>query len=233
MNTNIALVGDYDNEVIAHQAIPKALKIASGSLNVELHYEWINSDAIENELDKQFKIFKGIWVVPASPYKNTEGVIEVIRYARENKIPFLGTCGGFQHAIIEFFRNVAGFKTADNIESNSNAQMPVISQLSCSLVEKEGEIFLKDNSKVKEICKTSKLAEKYHCNYGFNEKYINYIENSKLKISGVDENNDIRIIELEEHPFFMATLFQPERTALINKHHPIINSFVNSANLLS
>lgn len=173
--------------------------------------------------------YSGIWVVPASPYKNMEGVIHVIKYAREKGIPFLGTCGGFQHTIIEFFRNVLDHRTSDNIESNSNSEMPVISQLSCSLVEKEGEIFLKDASRVRELCNAVSLVEKFHCNYGFNSRYIDLLNKSKLKISGVDVNEEVRIVELEDHPYFIATLFQPERSSLLNKHHPIIDSFVASA----
>lgn len=89
--------------------------------------------------------------------------------------------------------------------------------------------FLKDGSRVKKFCNTAKLVEKFHCNYGFNSKYIDLLNKSKLKISGVDINEEVRIVELEDHLYFIATLFQPERSALLNKHHPIINSFVASA----
>lgn len=223
---NIALVGDYNSEVVAHLAIPAALKYSSALLNVEINYDWIDTETIGNKLERQFNIYKGIWIVPASPYKNMEGVIELIKFARENHIPILGTCGGFQHIIIEYFRNVIGFKAADNIESNINTQMPVIYLLACSLVGKEGKIFLKEHTRIREICNTSWLVEKYHCNYGFNPQFIDHLKKSRMKVSGVDENNEIRIIELEDHPFFIATLFQPERSALVGKYHPIINSLL-------
>ena len=231
MGINIALIGDYNAQVIAHQAIPKALVYSSEFIRKNINYEWIDTEKIGNDIETQFKNYNGIWVVPASPYKNMNGVLNVIKYARENKIPFLGTCGGFQHAMIEYFRNVIGYKIADHIESNSNSEMPLISQLTCSLIEKEGEIFLKENTRIMDLCKTTKLTEKFHCNYGFNSKYIDHLNKSKLKISGVDINEEIRIVELEDHPFFIATLFQPERSALSKKNHPIINSFVSSSAL--
>jgi CTP synthase (UTP-ammonia lyase) len=231
MNINTALVGDYNPQVIAHQAIPKALEHSSKFLQKHVSYRWMNSETIIDDIKEQFNNFNGIWVVPASPYKNMDGVLNVIKYARENNIPFLGTCGGFQHAVIEFFRNVIGYKIADNLESNLNSEMPVISQLTCSLVDKVGDIFLKENTRIKDFCKTEKLTEKFHCNYGFNSKYIDLLNESKLKISGVDINEEIRIVELEDHPFFIGTLFQPERSALLEKHHPIINAFVSSSAL--
>lgn len=162
-----------------------------------------------------------------------EGVIRVIKYARENKIAFLATCGGFQHTLIEYFRNVIGYNSADSLEIKADSEMPVINQLKCSLVEKEEEIFLKSGSRVREFCNAAKLIERFHCNYGFNPEYIDLLNKSKLKISGVDVNKEVRVVELVEHPFFISTLFQPERSALLNKHHPIINEFVNFAALLS
>ncbi len=138
---HIALIGDYNSEVITHQAIPRALNYSSEFLNIDIKYEWFNSENINNNIATLLGKSHGIWVVPASPYRNMNGVINVIKYARKNNIPFISTCGGFQHTVIEFFRNVIGYEMADHIESNSNSEMPVISPLLCSLVEKEGEIF--------------------------------------------------------------------------------------------
>ena len=86
--------------------------------------------------------FDGVWCVPASPYANTEGALNAIRVAREHRIPFLGTCGGFQHAVIEYARNVLGWTAADHAEVNPQAALALIAPLSCSLVEKTGEIRL-------------------------------------------------------------------------------------------
>ncbi len=134
MNIKLALIGDFNPEVIAHQAIPNVLSISSDFLNLKVEYTWINTQNIYENIKELLEIFSGIWVVPASPYKNTIGILNVIKYARINNIPFLGTCGGIQHAVIEFFRNTIGYPQADNIESNADSEMPVISKLSCSLI---------------------------------------------------------------------------------------------------
>ena len=109
-----------------------------------------------------------MWSVPASPYKDMGGALSAIKFARENNVPFLGTCGGFQHAVIEYFRNVIGIKDADHLEVNPGTSTPVISPLSCSMVEKNGDIFFEDGTIVKKLYNTEKTNETYHCDYGFN-----------------------------------------------------------------
>ena len=102
----IALVGDYNAGITAHQAIPLAIDDAAAVLELLADYDWLASTEITSAED--LVGYDAIWVVPGSPYKNTEGALTAIRYARENSIPFLGTCGGFQHAILEYARNVLG-----------------------------------------------------------------------------------------------------------------------------
>ena len=173
--------------------------------------------------------FDGFWAVPATPYKDMGGALSAIKFARENNIPFLGTCGGFQHAVVEYFRNVIGIKNADHLEVNPGTSTPVISSLSCSMVEKNGDIFFVESSCTKKIFNTDKTNETYHCNYGFNHDYLEQLKKSELKISGYDDNKEIRIIELKNHPFFIATLFQPERSSLRNLNHPLIDAFTEAA----
>ena len=100
----IALVGDYNPDVIAHQAIPLAIDDAAAVLELTADYDWLATPELTSPED--LVGYDAIWLVPASPYKNTEAAFIAARYARENSIPFLGTCGGFQHALIEYARNV-------------------------------------------------------------------------------------------------------------------------------
>ncbi len=158
-----------------------------------------------------------------------EGALTGIKYARENKIPFLGTCGGFQHAVIEYFRNVLLMKEAGHTEINPDAAQPIITQLSCSLVEKNGTIFFKKESFISKIYEAPSAEETYHCRYGFNSDYFNLLRKSNLKISGKDSEGDVRALELQNHPFFVLTLFQPERSGLKGEVHPLINAFASSA----
>src|SRR6266478_1625832 len=134
-NIRIGLVGDYNAEVKAHVAIPKALALAGQSNGCNIAPCWIHTSSISDPLDSRLAGFDGLWCVPASPYANMEGALRAIRFARETHRPFLGTCGGFQHAVIEYARNVLGLADADHTETNPRAVLPLISQLSCSLVE--------------------------------------------------------------------------------------------------
>ncbi len=193
----------------------------------------LNTDLISEKYLNKFNSFSELWAVPATPYKDMEGVLLVIKFARENNIPFLGTCGGFQHAVIEYFRNVIEIKDADLLESNPYTSKPVITELPCSMVEKNGDILLEENSSARRIFNSEKTNETYHCNFGFNVAYMEELKRSELKISGYDTNKEVRILELINHPFFIATLFQPERSALMNLNYPLIDAFVKAASNLS
>jgi len=228
-NIKIGLIGDYNPEITAHIAIPKALQLSSEKLNCKVQYLWLDTDLITKKYFVELNSYSGLWAVPATPYKDMEGALSAIGLARNNNIPFLGTCGGFQHTVIEYFRNVIGIKDADHLESNPETSKDVITVLSCSMVEKDGDIFLEEGSAVKRIFNSDKTNETYHCNYGFNQNYLELLKKSELRISGYDENKEVRIVELKNHPFFIATLFQPERSSLKNQNHPLIDAFVEAA----
>ena len=119
MKINIALVGDYNVNVTAHIAIPIALQLAGLALAVIVN-------------DNSLVGFDGIWCVPGSPYRHMDGALIAIGYARQQGIPFLGTCGGCQHALIEFARHVLGIMDADHAEIAPNAGALLITPLSCS-----------------------------------------------------------------------------------------------------
>src|ERR1700749_2835468 len=121
----VALIGDYDPTVLAHQAIPQALRLAGQDLGVNVEHIWLHSTLLRDPA-RLFQDFEGMWCVPASPYANAEGVFEAIRFAREEQMPFLGTCGGFQHAIVEYARNVLGMTNADHAENNPAGESLVI-----------------------------------------------------------------------------------------------------------
>ena len=128
---HIALVGDYDPTVTAHIAIPKALELSAQALSCKLEYHWLGTETIANA--EMLEPFDALWCVPASPYKSMQGALTAIRFAREKPIPFLGTCGGYQHALLEFAQNVLGYQEADHAETNPEAIMPLVAPLSCAL----------------------------------------------------------------------------------------------------
>jgi CTP synthase (UTP-ammonia lyase) len=228
MIIKIGLIGDYSPQVTAHIAIPKAITLAASKTNCEAETKWLATDDILENIE-QLSDFDALWCVPASPYKNMDGALSAIRFAREKNVPFLGTCGGFQHALIDYVRNILGFEKADHAESNPETAMPIMTQLSCSLVEATGVIKLKENSRIRSIYGKAEIAEQYHCNFGFNPDYLFLFETGDMKITGADANGEPRVVELTTHPFFIATLFQPERSALEGKTHPLVSAYTQAA----
>lgn len=222
----IALVGDVNPDVIAHKAIPLAIDDAAAVLALTVEYEWLATRDIQSA--DALSGFDAVWVVPASPYQNADGAFIAIRHARENGLPFLGTCGGFQHAIIEYARNVLGWEDAAHAETDSEGRM-VIAPLACSLVEKSDVIELRPNTLIAKAYGRESIEEGYHCNYGIAPEFAAGLEAGPLRVSGWDEEGEIRAVELTTHPFFVATLFQHERNALAGRPAPLVQAFLRAA----
>ncbi len=219
----IGLIGDHDNSVAAHVAIPRALNLAATFHNVSIETAWLSTDKLcIEELDD----FDGLWCVPASPYRSTNGAILAIQHARENRIPFLGTCGGFQHAILEYGRNVLGLANANHEEMQPDADVMLISRLACELVEKTECVQLVAGSLLRAAYGNESITESYHCRYGLNPKFLTQVTSGRLSVAAYDASGAIRAMELRDHPFFVITLFQPERAALVGALPPIVNSYV-------
>lgn len=224
----IALVGDYDETRVAHRAIPIALKLAVQELREDVSWEWVPSRELQPIAEARLEPYAALWCVPGSPYRNTHGVIEAIRLARLQKRPFLGTCGGFQHAMLEYAQAVWGIDAA-NAETNPDAEDPVIAPLVCSLVEVRGGLRFEPGSRVQNIYGRDFANEEYHCNYGFNPLYADRLQGGPLKIAARDDEGGVRAVELAGHPFFIGTLFQPERAALRDQTPPLVKAFVAAA----
>ncbi|MBW4795510.1 CTP synthase C-terminal region-related (seleno)protein [Pseudomonas tolaasii] len=214
MNTplHLALIGDYNPAVTAHQAIPLALQKAAEELGLQVHLQWLDTDTLTSTTP--LHAFDGFWCVPASPYRDTDGALRAIRFAREHKRPFLGTCGGFQHAVLEYARNVLGWKDAEHGELAPAATRAVITPLSCALVDTTDTVRLAAYTRIAEAYGALDLHEGYRCSYGINPEFASALLEADLIPSGHDSAGDLRAVELLDHPFFVATLFQPERAAL-------------------
>ena len=167
--------------------------------------------------------------MPASPYRSMAGALNGIRYAREKRRPFLGTCGGCQHALIEFARNVLKLAAADHEETNPAAALLIITRLECALREATDKIILKNPSRIRTIYGRDEIVEGFNCSFGMNASHEKLLENGGMKINGRDVRGDIRVVELGAHPFFIGTLFQPERSALKGTVHPLIAAFAREA----
>ncbi|HWH52543.1 MAG TPA: CTP synthase [Gemmatimonadaceae bacterium] len=223
----IGLIGDYDASVTAHRAIPGAIELAAKAAGLRVTSNWIATDAITD--DAPFSALDAIWVVPASPYRSMDGALRAITFARTRRLPFLGTCAGFQHAVIEHARSTLGWLDADHAETSPDANRPVVSALACSLVEASETIRLESGSRLARAYGAREIIEQYRCNYGLNPKFAAELTRGPLRAAARDTAGEVRGIELDEHPFFVATLFQPERAALAGRVPPIVAAFVRAA----
>ena len=225
----IGLIGDRNPDVTAHRAIPLALELAGAALGAEVAVTWFGTDAIEGRVPESLGHCDGIWCVPASPYRSEAGALSAIRYARETGRPFLGTCGGFQHALLEYARNVLGMTTAAHAETDPDAAELVITPLACELVEQRGTVILESGSRLEALHGATEIAETYHCRYGLSPAYQAKLAGSALRVVARDAAGEVRAMELRGHPFFCVTLYQPERAALAGHAHPLVNAFVAAA----
>jgi len=221
----LALVGDYSPAVPAHQAIPLALARAGTETGVDLTWDWVPTRAL-TDAPRDLAGFDSVWLVPASPYENPAGALAAVRWARENRRPFLGTCGGFQHALIELARDVAGLAAADHAETNPSGELLVVTRLSCSLVEQTGTLRFVPGSCLAAIYGRASATEGYRCNYGPNPAHRAALERAGLRFTAFDDAGEIGELPEALHPFFLGTLFQPERAALRGETPPIVRAFV-------
>ncbi|MEO7414996.1 MAG: hypothetical protein ABIZ81_16775 [Opitutaceae bacterium] len=225
----IALVGDYSPEVPAHQAIPRAFELIVAQTGLAFTWHWIGTTEIRDAAE-DLSSFSAVWLVPASPYKNMAGALAAIRWARETRRPFLGTCGGFQHALIEIARNVAGLSQADHAETNPCGPTSIVTALVCPL-DQPGRVRFVPGSLIAEAYQQTEAVEGYRCSFGVNPKFREALEAAGVRFTAFDGNDSIRSSELgrENHPFFVGTLFQPERAALRDEIPPLAHAFVKAA----
>ncbi|MEU8922652.1 hypothetical protein AB0D10_17205 [Kitasatospora sp. NPDC048545] len=227
MTPRIALVGDRSPAVRSHARIPGLLDALAEHERLVLDAYWIpTGDAAESgALDG----FDAIWLLPGSPYRSEAGAVAAVRTARERGIPFLGTCAGFQHAVLEYARNVCGLADAVHGEEHPDGEQQVIAALSCSLVGHEGTVAVAPDTLAERVLGTTRTLERYHCAYGLNAAYLDRLRAHGLRFSGADESGEVRILELPDHPFFLASLFQPELSGDGTRAHAMIRALAGAA----
>lgn len=223
---HIALIGDHDPQITAHQAIPLALELAGEQTGCDIGFQWLATDLIADDTLRED--FDGIWCVPGSPYRNESGALHAIRFAREQRRPFLGTCGGFQHAVLEYARNVLGWANAVHGETSPEAERALLTPLSCALIETADSLQLEVDSLIAEAYGCPTAFESYRCRFGVNPHFEQDLLNGRLHALARDSAGDLRAVELRDHPFFVATLFQPERAALAGRVPPLVKAFVEA-----
>ena len=236
----VGLIGKYVELQDAYKSILEAL-IHAGAMNeckVEvrnIHSEYLT---IENAAEKMEQL-DAVLVAPGFGSRGIEGKIDAIRYARENKIPFFGICLGMQMACVEFARNVLNMKNAHSSEMNSDTAAAVIDMMAeqKSITQMGGtmrlgsyECELLSDSKTASIYNTTNITERHRHRYEFNNEYLSAYENSGMRPVGKNPKTGlIEIMEIPDHPFFVAVQFHPEYKSTVENPHPLFVAFVKAA----
>lgn len=225
----IGVIGDFDPERRSHRATDESLKHAGATLDADVSVAWLPTQDLERDTAAKLEIFDALWCAPGSPYESFEGALEAIRFARERDRPFIGTCGGFQHVVLEYARNVLGFEEAQHAEYDPHASQLFITPLSCSLAGKKMRVEIQPGSRAFDLYVREEVEEQFYCNFGLNPAYMTDIENGGLKITGSEQDGEARIVELPSHRFFLATLFVPQISSNPDEPHPLITGFLKAA----
>jgi CTP synthase (UTP-ammonia lyase) len=225
----IGLIGDFDIHKPAHRAIPHALTLAAKALpDCHVDATWVATSVLAHGAARHLAPFAGLWCAPGSPYTSFNGALNGIQYAREKSIPFLATCGGFQHAILEYARHALRIHEAEHAESNPKAILPFISLLTSPIIERDDLVRFAEGSRVRAIYNLPEVREVYHCSYGLPRAQEGWFKNTPFKFTGRDRANEARVFELDAHPFYIGTLYQPERSSLKGRTHPLITAFLQA-----
>ncbi|MFZ7104784.1 MAG: CTP synthase [Peptococcaceae bacterium] len=236
----IALVGKYVELRDAYMSVAESLIHAGIAHQIKVNIDWIYSGDLSDEnVDEYLNGTDGVLVPGGFGDRGIEGKISAVKYARERKIPFLGICLGMQLAVIEFSRNVLGFKDAHSTEFNPDTDYPVIDILpeQKEIEDKGGTMrlgkypcVLLENTLASKAYRRQEITERHRHRYEFNNSYKAAMEAKGLIVSGkYEEKNLVEIIELADHPWFVASQFHPEFKSRPNRAHPLFKDFIGAA----
>ncbi|MCX7780301.1 MAG: CTP synthase [Negativicutes bacterium] len=238
----IAIVGKYVALQDAYMSVSEAVRHAGIANDAAIHFKWVNAEEIEavnTDLTSVFADMDGILVPGGFGDRGVEGKIKAIRYARENKIPFLGLCLGMQCAVIEFARNVCGLKEAHSSEFDPATPYPVIDLMpeQVAVVEKGGTMRLgvypckvMENTLTYQAYQDEIIYERHRHRFEFNNAFREKLTTAGLVIGGTLPNGRlVEIIEVKDHPWFVGTQFHPEFKSRPTNPHPLFRDFVKAA----
>jgi CTP synthase len=233
----ILMVGKYVDLTESYKSLNEALVHGGMALRTRVNIEYVDSEKLEDVSDLAHA--DGILVPHGFGARGVEGKVQAVRYARENDIPYLGICFGMQMAVIEYARNVAGLDGANSREVNPDSPHPVIDLLpGQESIEDKGATMrlgnypcvLEEGSQVREIYGQENINERHRHRYEFNADYRERLEEAGLRFSGMSPDGRLaEIVELPNHPFFVASQFHPEFASKPFAPHPLFKAFVQAA----
>lgn len=237
----IAMCGKYIELPDAYKSVMEAFIHAGVENNARVNLKWIQTDRLDSDekIKKSLSNVDGVLLLPGFGPRGAEGKIKVCEYARENKVPFLGICLGLQCAIIDFARNVCGLKGANSTEFDKDTKYPVIDLMESqrAIKAKGGTMRLgaydcniESGTKTFTAYNKTIISERHRHRWEVNNRYRKRLEKNGMIISGVNTDlNLVEIIELKDHPWFVATQFHPELKSRVNRAHPLFRDFVKAA----
>ncbi|HHG83252.1 MAG TPA: CTP synthase, partial [Bacteroidetes bacterium] len=236
----IGLVGKYVELKDAYKSIAEAIVHGGATNELKVKLDWIHSEDVNsNNAERLLGKLDAILVAPGFGERGIDGKIEAVRYAREQKIPFLGICLGMQVAVVEFGRNVLGLEDCNSTEFVENAKNPVISLMEAqkSVVQLGGSMRLgsyacelKKDSLSYKAYHSKSINERHRHRYEFNNDFRAVYEEAGVMMAGVNAQLDlVEIIELKDHPFYIASQFHPELKSTVENPHPLFTAFVHAA----
>jgi CTP synthase len=236
----IGLIGKYIELKDAYKSIAEALIHAGVANETKVVVEWIHSSKVdEGNVADKMRPLHGILVAPGFGDRGIEGKIRAIRYARENKTPFLGICLGMQCAVIEFSRNVLGMQGAHSTEMDAGTKYPVIDIMEeqKKVTRKGGTMRLGEypcqvskNTKAAGVYGKQRIMERHRHRYEFNNKYLKKFEEAGMIPSGINpDSNLVEIVEIKNHPWFIGVQFHPEYKSTVENPHPLFVKFIKAS----
>ena len=234
----IGIFGDFDENEYAHQATNIGLQHAAEMLGADIRANWLpTASLLAPDAGNVMVAQHALFAAPGSPYRSFEGMLAGIRWARQHALPFFATCGGFQYALIEFARNVVGLRGAGT-EENGPVIDPIIKPVVCpSPGHKPGapklfganRVLLRPDSRLAAIYGCIEAREEYFCNFEVNGKYRSALEDAGMRFVADGEAGELRAFELPQHAFFIATLYQPQRSSRPGKPHPLLTAYLQAS----
>lgn len=236
----VALVGKYIQLHDAYISVVEALKHGGIFNHATVNIKWIDSESVTaDNASELFSDVSGILVPGGFGNRGIDGKLEAIHYARTNNVPFLGLCLGMQLSIVEFARNVIGYRDAHSAELDPNTSHPVIHIMSEQIgIEDIGGTLrigaypctLGPDSKAYEMYKTMQIKERHRHRYEMNNDYRDVLTEHGMRLSGLSPDGRIvEMIEIPEHPWFIATQAHPELKSRPNRPHPLFKGFIEAA----
>jgi CTP synthase (UTP-ammonia lyase) len=224
MRVNIAIVGDENDSYPSHREI----NAVRSMLGEDVDTQWVPT---HEDRVRDLEGFDGVWLTPGSPYADDSAAYDAVRWAREGDVPFLGTCGGLQYAVVEYFRNVLGVGNASHAESDGvDDDTNVVRALACSLDGDERVVRPLAGTRFSRLVGGEPFVGMHYCNYGPGSAALQRLVEGGMVIEATADDAEAEVIELPTNRFFMLSLFQPQIGALAGRPlHPLLREFIRCA----